>query len=279
MINNIKKLGIIAGGGRLPDMMVEYCLEKDIPFHVVVFKGQPHPENCTLYTAKTTEHALGQVGKVIQTFKDEQVTHLVMGGSLEKPSLFDLRFDFKGLKIMNRLRTKHDDALLNSVCLFLEEEGFEVLGAHEVREDLLMPFGLLTKKQPNEQQKNNIEIGMEAVEALGALDIGQAAIIKDGVILGVEGVEGTSELIERCAKFRGKSNQGAILVKAAKPNQNLRVDMPTIGLKTIKKLVELKYEGVAILSGQSLFIDNTSAIELANKNDLFICGVGTDGSF
>ncbi|MFT7144508.1 MAG: DUF1009 family protein [Alphaproteobacteria bacterium] len=276
---DIQKLGIIAGGGRLPDLMVEHCLANDIPFHVVTFKGQPQPESSSIYAAQTSELALGQVGKVIDTFKAKNITHLVMGGHLEKPSLFDLRFDMKGLKIMNRLRTKHDDELLTSVCDFLEEEGFHVLGVHEVREDLVMPFGLLTKSEPSEQQKNTIEIGMEAVEALGALDIGQAAIVKEGVILGVEGVEGTSELIERCSTLRGKSNKGAILVKAAKPNQNLRVDMPTIGFDTIKQLIDLNFDGVAILSGQSLFIDRANAVEIANKKGLFICGVGTDGSF
>tara|TARA_R110000868_G_scaffold190862_1_gene434882 strand:- start:184885 stop:185724 length:840 start_codon:yes stop_codon:yes gene_type:complete len=276
---DIQKLGIIAGGGHLPDLLVEHCQRENIPFHVVIFKGQPQPHSFDMYEAESTQLALGQVGKVIQTFKEQGVTHLVMGGRLEKPSLFDLRLDLKGLKIINRLRTKHDDELLTSVCDFLEEEGFDVIGAHEVREDLLMPSGLLTKTQPSASQRQFIAIGMEAVEALGALDIGQAAVIKEGVILGVEGVEGTAELIQRCASLRGKENKGAILVKAAKPKQNLRVDMPTIGLETIEQLAQLNYEGVAILAGQSLFLDREKALRVADQKGLFICGVGTDGCF
>ena len=273
------KLGIIAGGGRLPDLLVEHCLQNNIPFHMVTFKGQPQPEGLGLYIDNTTEVPLGKVGRVIEIFKEQNAKQLVMAGNLEKPSIFDLRFDMKGLKIINRLRTKHDDELLTSVCQFLEEEGFEILGSHEIRQDLLMPSGVLTKTAPSEKHKEDIALGMNAVEALGTLDIGQAAIIKDGVIIGVEGVEGTKELIERSEPLRGKSRKGGILVKAPKPKQNLRVDMPAIGFETIKQLSKLDYDGVAILSGQSLFIDCDKAVEFADKNGIFICGVAPDGSF
>lgn len=276
-MEEIKKLGIIAGGGQLPNLLAEHCLAQEIPFHMVVFKGQPQPTNAQL--SQVTELSLGQVGKVIKTLKKEEVSHLVMVGDLEKPSLFDLKIDLKGLKILNRIRTKHDDALLTSVCHSLEEEGFKILGAHEIREDLLMPSGLLTKKKPSEEQQSDIKIGLEAVKLLGSLDIGQAAVIKDGVVLGVEGAEGTKELIARCALLRGKKGKGGILIKAAKPKQNLKVDMPTIGLNTIKQLSDLHYDGITVLSRTALFIEQKEAIKKADKNRLFICGVNGDGNF
>lgn len=277
--NNIQKIGIIAGGGSLPDFMVSHCQDQGIPFHVITFKGQPIPEKLEGYKQKVTEIALGQVGKVVDTFKSKQITHIVMAGHLEKPSLFDLRFDMQGLKLMNSIRRLHDNEILTTICHFLENEDFQILGAHELAPELLMSHGLLGKIKPTEKNKHDIEIGIEVLEHLSALDIGQAVIVKDSVVLGVEAVEGTAELIERCASLRGSKNKGGVLVKAAKKGQSLKVDMPTIGDKTIEQLVKHKFEGMAVLSGKALLIDEKNTVRVANKNGLFVCGVDENGQY
>lgn len=279
MTQDIKKIGIIAGGGALPDAMVEHCANKGIPFQVITFKGQPQPQKIEDYEIHVTELALGQVGKVMETFKEKLVTHVVMVGHLEKPSLFDLRFDMLGLKLMNSVRRKHDDELLNTVCTFLEKEGFEVLGAHELAPQLLMPKGILGKHKPTSAHKEDISIGLEALKQLGCLDIGQAVIVKDGVVIGVEAVEGTMGLIERCATLRGAKNKGGILIKAAKKEQNLKVDMPTVGDQTIEKLAEFKYEGLAVVAEKALLVEKDQAVKAANKTSLFLCGVDENGQY
>ncbi|MAF31263.1 MAG: hypothetical protein CMF60_03565 [Magnetococcales bacterium] len=276
---DIQKIGIIAGGGTLPDLMVKHCQKTEKPFHMVCFKGQPQPQNWSDYKIFTTELGLGQVGKVVETFKEKQVTDIVMAGNLEKPSLFDLRFDMAGLKLMNQARRKHDDELLNAVCTFLTEQGFNVLGAHELAPEILMPKGLLSQRKPNASQKTDLEIGLETLAHLSTLDIGQAVVVKDGVVLGVEAVEGTSRLIERCATLRGAKDKGGVLVKAAKAGQNLKVDMPAIGDETLEKLAELHYDGVAVLAGQAMFLAQEKALKVANKNGLFVCGVDENGQY
>jgi DUF1009 family protein len=279
MIQNIQKIGVIAGGSSLPSLLVQHCQKNGIPFHVVTFKGQPQPEDSQDYASHISSWALGQVGKVIKTFKDRQVTHIVMAGHLEKPSLFDLRFDVQGLKLMSTVHRKHDDELLSAVCDFLEKEGFKIVGAHELAPELLMPRGVLGRKVPSESQKRDIEIGLEALEHLSALDIGQAVVVKDGVVLGVEAVEGTAKLIERCAQLRGSKNKGGILIKAAKKGQNIKVDMPTIGDQTLQQLADFKFEGVAVLSGQALLLNVDQATKIANKHGLVMCGVDENGQY
>lgn len=274
-----QKIGIIAGGGTLPDLLANHCQKEGIPFNVVVFKGQPKPEGLETYHIHSTELALGQVGKVVETFKEKQVTHVVMAGNLEKPSLFDLRLDMPGLKLINQVRRKHDDEILSTICRFLEKEGFTVLGAHELAPEIVMPKGVMGKVKPSETHLCDISIGLEALEHLSALDIGQSIIVKDGVVLGVEAVEGTTKLIERCATLRGSKNKGGILIKAAKKGQNLKVDMPTIGDQTLERLAELKFDGLAVLSDKSLFIGQEESIKIANKNGLFICGVDENGQY
>lgn len=279
MVKEIKKIGIIAGGGALPGLLVSYCQKEGFPFHMVTFKGQPQPENKKSYALHIDELALGQVGKVINTFKESQVTHIVMAGHLEKPSLFDLRFDMQGLKLMRQVHRKHDNEILSAACDFLENEGFKITGAHELAPELIMPFGVLGRAIPTESQQADIDIGLEALQHLSTLDIGQAVIVKDGVILGVEAVEGTASLIARCASLRGSKNKGGILVKAAKNGQNLKVDMPTIGDITIEQLAKLNYEGVAVVSGQALMLNIDDAIKIANKQNMFICGVDENGQY
>ena len=272
------KLGLIAGGGALPLDILQACKHAKRPVHIILFKGQPQPANIAECPhIETTVVGLAQVGKVIKTLKNAGVEDVVMAGHLSKPSLFDLKPDLKGLSILKRASSKHDNAILSTVCDVLEEEGFNVKGAHEVCPELLASLGVMSKKSPSADQLESIRLGMKGAVAIGFLDIGQAAIVKDGMVIGLEGVEGTANLIDRCASLRGKAGKGGFLVKAAKPDQDLRVDMPSIGPDTIVSLAEKNYEGVAVQAGYTLILEKEKTIALANEKGLILCAVNDEG--
>ena len=266
------KIAIIAGGGRLPEMLIQNCLDQVQDFVVIIFKGQPAPD-VTLPKANLVQLPLGAVGKTVSTMKEAGVQEVIMAGNLEKPSLFDLKPDIKGAKFLASLASHHDDALLTSICGFLEKEGFSVVAPHDVFPDLLAKEGLYGDVKPSDADLADMKAGFKAIEALGALDIGQAAIVKDKVVLGVEGVEGTDGLIERCAAHRGKKNKGGILVKSTKPNQDERVDMPTVGPETINLLQNYGYKGLAIKAGKTLVVDAERMVKTADHAKIFIIGV------
>ena len=266
-----KKIGLIAGGGLLPALIIEALQKESVPFFVVTFKGQPKPQ-CQIPEEHHKEVNLGAVGKVLKLFQKNNVTDMVMAGFLSKPSLFDVRPDFAGLKILASLTHKHDDALLSAISGFFGKHGIGNVGAHELVPEILAHEGVYGKVQPTESQKSDVELGLKAALTLGELDIGQSVVVKNGVVLGVEGAEGTDALIERCAGLRGKKNSGGLLVKCIKPHQNKNIDMPTIGVETIEKLKKYHYEGLAISAGGALVLGVAEVIEAADNAGIFIVG-------
>ena len=267
----MNKLGIIAGGGRLPALLIEHMEDQSAGYFVLTFKNQPKPHVRISESFPTVEVPLGAVSKAVDVLKEQGVTHVVMAGHLNKTSIFDLRLDKKAFKLLSKLKSKNDNRLLSAICDLLAGEGFTVLGAHEVLPELLAPTGFLTKKEPDQNQTNDIHIGHVAAKSLGVQDIGQSIVVKDGVVLGVEAIEGTDALIERCAQLR-KGKGGGTLVKCSKPEQNVLVDLPTVGLSTIEKLIAYNYDGLVVEAGRTFILDRKACVELANKKGLFIMG-------
>lgn len=269
-----EKVAILAGGGVLPTAVAQAILKAEKQILMVTFKGQPQPE--IMENVPTIELGLGAIAKVIKTLKTEKCTHVCMAGFLSKPSFFDLKLDMRGAKILASLATHNDDALLSRLCREFESEGFIVLGAHDLVPQLLASEGVLGKNKPTDKQLKDINIGFKVAKALGTLDIGQAVIVKDQVVLGVEAVEGTAELIKRCAPLRGRKNKGGVLIKAIKPNQDTRVDMPGVGLLTLQSLKDLGFDGLAVEAGQTLLLDGAAFIEEADKLGLYVYGVSEE---
>ena len=147
-----------------------------------------------------------------------------------------------------------------------------MVGAHEVAEALLAPHGIIGRQKPSKHALKDIEYGKTIAHGIGALDIGQSIIVQDGVVLGVEAVEGTDQLIERCQALQSKG-KGAVLVKMKKPNQDARIDMPTIGVQTIINIAEAGFAGIAVEAGGTLVIDREAVIKEANQRKVFIVGI------
>jgi len=268
----VKTLGIVAGGGSLPERLLQACDRQDIGVFVIAFRGQTDPR-----VYKGRHHMLtrlGAAGKIVDTLKAHGVRDLVWIGSIRRPSIAELRPDMRTIKFFARLglNALGDDGLLRAVRREFEMEGFRLHGVQEFAPDLLAAEGIVGKHQPGNADWPNIERGLKIAQTLGDLDVGQAVIMQEGIVLGVEGVEGTDELIKRCGGYRRKG-RGGILVKTCKPGQDRNLDLPTIGPETVKNCAEAGLHGIVFYAGLTLLIDPQEVADLADKHNIFVVGL------
>ena len=266
------KIGIIAGGGRMPILLAEECARRNIEVFGVGFEDHTDSdffELCPNITSK-----LGQVGTIIKAFQKRDVQDLVLIGSIKRPSFSELIPDLKATKFLakNGLKAQGDSGLLSALREFLEGEGFRIHGIQDFIPDLVISEGVLTKTKPNKQDRADIERGIEVLQGMAAIDIGQAVIVQDGLVLGVEAIEGTSALIERCAPLKRKGAKG-VLLKLCKPQQDVMLDLPTIGIETLKRIHEAGFGGIAAHAGKSLIVDQEELVSYANQHHLYMVGV------
>jgi DUF1009 family protein len=260
------KLGIIAGGGDLP---ITIAKAQTDPSEVFIAALDNYSIAEDFKNFQSDSFNIGKVGKILKYFESNGVKNLVIAGAVKRPNLSDLSLDMKGAILMSKILTKKflgDDALLKILGDYIESEGFTIKSPLEY-----VDFSNLkaTKKQPNKQNLRDIEYGIIAVKKLGELDIGQAVIIENGLVLGVEAAEGTDELIERCADYR-KAEDSSVLVKMIKPEQDRRLDVPTIGVETVKNAAKAKMAGIAIEKNQVIILEPENVIETANNLGLFV---------
>ncbi|MDX1949746.1 MAG: UDP-2,3-diacylglucosamine diphosphatase LpxI [Rickettsiales bacterium] len=281
----MEKIGIISGSGSLPYEIAEIASKKGIETFFVFLKGSAEEtlENLKKNKKKTNiKFAIAEknfiwssitnVGKILDFFRENSVQHLLLAGGIKRPPLLSLIPDLTGAKLLKRLislKNAGDDSALREIIKFLEEHNFSVIGVSDIAPELLTKKGFITKNKPNERQLFDIQKGFEVAKTLGNLDIGQAVIVQDGEVLGVEGAEGTSELIKRCAKLQ-RGGKGAILVKSCKPSQDKRADLPSIGINTIYLLKDLKFSGVALSAEESIILDFETTKHQAEKDNIFI---------
>jgi len=272
----MKKLGIIAGGGCLPKVLIEECKKQNREFFVLAIMGNAEKEFIPEDVPQKWIR-IGQAGTGFKLMKDENVQELIMIGTIKRPSFFDLMPDLRTAAFFAKIGTKSlgDDGILRALVREIEEEGIIVRGIHEVLPELLIKEGVLGKVKPSKQAMQDIGRAIEVATALGKLDVGQAAIVQQGLVLGVEGIEGTAELLRRCKDYKRKGS-GGVLVKMRKPQQDMRVDLPTIGDKTIISAHECGLEGVALHAGNGLIVNEQETIKLADKLGLFVMGVDPD---
>ena len=273
MENLQKKLGIIAGGGTLPHQLIEHCLAIGRSLFVLAVEGNASPD----LTEENVPHLwirMGQAGTGLKKLIEEKVEELIMIGTIRRPSFKDLIPDFRTTAFFAKVGSKAlgDDGLLRAVIKEIENEKIKVVGIQEVMPDLLAPSGVLTKKKPSKQDLIDIKRGVGASFELGKLDIGQSVIVQEGIVLGVEAIEGTDELIRRCVNYKRKGS-GGILVKLRKPQQDMRIDLPTIGKRTIDNAKQSGLNGVAVHAGNALIVDQKEVIDYANKQGMFIVGI------
>jgi UDP-2,3-diacylglucosamine hydrolase len=265
-------LGIIAGGGSLPRRLIESCRASGREVFVLALQGEAEPE-----TAADVPHAwcrIGAAAKGLGLLHDHGVTDLVLAGTVRRPTLSAIRPDWRAAKLLAKIgyRLLGDDGLLSAIVKELEDEGFRLIGAHEFLDAASLPVGPLGRLKPNSDAEIDIARGIAIARAVGALDIGQAVVVQQGLVLGVEAIEGTDGLLKRCALLR-RDGPGGVLIKLAKPGQEARVDRPTIGPKTVAMAVEAGLRGIAAEAGATLVIDRDELIRAADGAGLFVVGV------
>jgi DUF1009 family protein len=225
--------------------------------------------------------SVGQLGRAVRLFRAENCRELVFIGTLVRPALSEIRLDWGTLRVIGRLWSAFrggDDHLLSSIGRILERDGFRMIGIKDVAPDLLMPQGCLTRKAPDENAAADIARGRDVLRALSPFDIGQAAVVIDGHVVGLEDIEGTDGLLARVARLRQEGRIRArtargVLVKAPKSGQDLRFDLPTIGPRTIECAVAAGLAGIAIVAGNTIVVEPQALIDAANTAGLFVTGL------
>ncbi|WP_273792931.1 LpxI family protein [Brucella anthropi] len=276
LANDAGRIAIIAGNGLLP-INVAAALEAagKNPF-LVPLRGEADP---ALYKFEHQEISIVEFAKLVRSMKAAGVERIVLaGGVTSRPQVSDLKFDWPTLRAVPyvlRALGKGDDALLRAFIGLLESLGFKVVGAHEVVPDLLSPSPaqVLTRTAPDTRERRNIELAMEAALRLGDLDVGQGAVAVGGRVVALEGAEGTDQMIERVGALRAAGRiprHGGVLVKMAKPQQDERADLPTIGVSTVDNASKAGLSGIAVEAGRTFILGFGEAVARANERGLFI---------
>lgn len=273
-----KVLGVVALGGSLPLSLAEWLAKNSTPFHCVGFEGVTSPG---IKRYPFTEVSYFKIGQLFQALRRNGCDRIVFAGQLFRPSLFKMRFDATTLRYLPLLlfaRTRGDDTVLRKVTRAFEGAGFQVLSMKDVAPALVAQSGPLGLHSVPESLQQDVDDGFAILEQLGRHDVGQALVIDRGRVIAIEAAEGTDNMLRRVGDLRGTPHYPApkrsgILIKAAKPQQELRNDMPVIGLGTVKNAIDAGLVAIAIESGHVLTADLPDMVTLANQNALAVVGV------
>jgi UDP-2,3-diacylglucosamine hydrolase len=272
-------IGVIAGGGVMPFAVADSLIARGADAVVFALRGACDPAR----VGRFRHHwiSVGQLGRAEKLFRAENCRDLVFIGTLVRPALSEIRLDWATLRVIPRVLAAFrggDDHLLSGIGGILEQDGFRMVGIKDVAPDVLMPEGCLTRASPDENAMADIARGRELLHALSPFDIGQAAIVIDGHVVGVEDIEGTDGLLARVARLRvegrirAKSPRG-VLVKAPKSGQDLRFDLPTMGPRTIEGAAAAQLAGIAIVAGNTIVVEPQTTIEAADAAGVFVTGL------
>jgi hypothetical protein len=267
-------LGIVAGGGPLPMRLVDACRQAGRGVFVLAFRGQT--DDGDFRGAPHKWSRLGAVSDNLQALRQAGVVDLCMAGRFRRPSLKEIRPDWRGAAFLARVgfQALGDDALIQAMRRELEErEGFRLVGPHDILAGLLAEAGCPTRTAPDAVAHADIRRGLEVARALGRLDVGQGAVVQEGVVLAVEAAEGTDAMLARCAGLK-RAGPGGVLVKARKPQQDDRLDLPTVGPATVAAAAAAGLRGIAVEAGAALIVDRAATIDAADRAGLFLVGLG-----
>lgn len=266
-------IGVIAGGGQFPRLFIEAAKDSGRKSIVVGFKGETAPEVATAADCFCWVK-LGQLGKVIQFFKKNNVAEAVFLGTITKTRIFrDVFFDLKGLSLWRKIDRRHDDAILRAIADTLQDDGITIVESTRYLAELLFPAGILTRKKPSRQQKEDIVFGWQMAKAIGKLDIGQCVVVRNRAVLSVEAIEGTDAAILRGGQL-GKEK--VVVVKVHKPGQDFRFDLPATGLQTIESMKAAGAAVLAVEAGKSLMFDSEAVIREADAAGIVVVGITED---
>jgi DUF1009 family protein len=274
-------IGIVSGGGSLPFAVADAAARHDRRAILFALRGCADAEKVAAYPHHWL--GLGQIDRLCRLARQERCDDLVFIGTVVRPAVRDLRLDFGSLALVPWLvgiLRGGDGHLLAGIAGFFEQRGFRVVGAHEVAPEILMPEGALGRYQPSESNQGDIALGLALLRAIGQFDVGQGTIVAGGHVLAVEAAEGTDEMLAQVAELRRKGrirSTGGVLVKAPKPGQDRRIDLPTIGPQTIAGAARAGLAGIAVVAGEVIMAEPDRVMQAADRERIFIVGLRPDG--
>jgi DUF1009 family protein len=274
--NQPRALGILAGGGPLPGRVASAAEAAGRQVFIIGLEGFAEPGVIASWPHVFLR--MGAARGILGALRDHRCQDLVLIGTVRRPSFLDLRPDGEGVKILARIGRSAfagDDGLLSAVIRVLGEEGFRVLGMHEILQEALGPRGLLSRIGPDANAMADIVRGIAVARALGGVDVGQGCVVSAGVVIAVEAVEGTDAMLARCGSLLdalGMAKPAGVLVKSVKPGQDRRADLPTVGPETIRLAAAAGLAGIAYDSGGTILAERDSCIARADEMGLFLLG-------
>nr|WP_295827712.1 UDP-2,3-diacylglucosamine diphosphatase LpxI [uncultured Azospirillum sp.] len=266
------KLAILAGGGTLPARIAKAVRGQGREVFIVAFDGHTDPE--TVAGLPHVWSRFGAAGTILRRLHEEGVGEVVLAGPVKRPSFTELMPDWRTARFLARVGTRAlgDDGLLRAVVREVEEDGFRVVGLHDLLKDLLTVIGPVGRLVPDGDAERDIARAVEVARAMGALDVGQGAVVQQGIVLAVEAIEGTDAMLDRCAALV-RPGPGGVLVKVKKPKQDRRIDLPTMGITTVEKAAAAGLRGIAVEAGGSLLVDRSAVAAAADRLGLFVVGI------
>ncbi|MEQ8285429.1 UDP-2,3-diacylglucosamine diphosphatase LpxI [Thalassospira sp.] len=266
------KLGIIAGGGQLPARLASAAQMAGRTVFVVKLDG--HANDAELDQYPHIVLRLGAAAKILDAMKANACQDVVLAGKVARPSFSAMRPDWRAAKLLMKVGMKAlgDDGLLRLVGQELEREGFRLVGAHDILTDLTVTEGVLGAITPDDQAMSDAKHGLRVARILGQADVGQGCVVQQGLVLALEAIEGTDEMVRRSALYR-RDGVGGVLVKSSKPQQDKRLDLPAIGLTTIEEAHKAGLRGIALLAGGTMIIDRKAVIARSDALGMFLVGL------
>jgi len=264
------KLGLIAGNGRFPFLVIEGAHRAGAEVAVAAIREETDPA-IEQIADRLTWVGIGQLGKLLRFFKNEGVEKAIMAGQVKHIQIFSNAIpDVRTLKMLLRLPRRNTDALIGAVAGELTSEGIELIDSTHFLKDQLPAAGTLTRRSPDDRERSDIEYGLEVAREIARLDLGQTIVVRDRACVAIEAMEGTDAVIRRAGELvRGRLT----VVKLAKPDQDMRFDVPVVGIPTIESMITSRATCLCLTSGKTLMFDRAEMIALADKNKIAITAV------
>lgn len=264
----MKKIGLIAGNGKLPVVIAKEAKISGFQVHVCAIKGEATADLEKI--ADSIEWVkLGQLGKLIQYFMSKDVREAVMAGKITKTNIMkgDIVPDVDMIKMMASVKDRKDDTLLGAIADYLGKKNIRLLSSVGFLESALPKAGVLSKRKPNKNDEEEINFAWDLAKEVAGLDIGQTVVTKNKAVLAVEAIEGTDQAILRGGELGGG---GVVVAKVAKPNQDMRFDVPTIGLQTLEVMLRAKVDILAMEAGKTILLEREAFLKKADQHHMLI---------
>ena len=265
-----KRIGLIAGAGELPMAIASEA--RSLGYRVMAVALEPlADESLSSYVDEIKWINVGKLGKILDSLKRYGLNEAVMAGKVSKTLLYKSKItpDLRAVKLLFSLKDRSDDSVLLAITKELENEGIRIVELTRFSSGLVTPEGVLTEQDPTENELRDVEFGWKIAKEMGRLDIGQTVVVKDRAIMAVEAIEGTDEAIRRGGQLAGRD---AVVVKVSKPNQDMRFDVPAVGLDTLRSMREANARVLAVEAGKSIILNRNKVIKEAGRAGIIIVG-------